>query len=74
MYIPEEMKKVNKFIDVAIPSNKSYFSRLGEVTAPSTQFTGEEVARINQDKISQIQDYLDYVQSQSENYDKNEKP
>lgn len=74
MYIPEEMKKVNKFIDVAIPSNKSYFSRLGEVTTPSTQFTGEEVARINQDKISQIQDYLDYVQSQSENYDKNEKP
>lgn len=74
MYIPEEMKKVNKFIDVAIPSNKSYFSRLGEVTAPSTQFTGEEVARMNQDKISQIQDYLDYVQSKSDEYNKNEKP
>lgn len=73
MYIPEEMKKANKFIDVAIPSNRSYFSRLGEVTQPSTQFTGEEVARLNQDKISQIQDYLDYVQSQSVNYDKNEK-
>ena len=63
MYIPEEMKKVNKFIDVAIPSNRSYFSRLGEVTQPSTQFTGEEVARMNQDKVSQIIDYQEYVDS-----------
>ena len=57
------MKKANKFVDVAIPSNRNYFSRLGEVTQPSTQFTGEEVARMNQDKISQIQDYQDYVES-----------
>lgn len=63
MYIPEDMKKANKFIDVSIPSNRSYFSRLGEVTQPSTQFTGEEVARMNQDKISQILDYQDYVES-----------
>lgn len=66
MYIPEEMKKVNKFIDVAIPSNRSYFSRLGEVTQPSTQFTGEEVARMNQDKVSQILDYQEYVESLNE--------
>lgn len=71
MYIPEEMKKANKFIDVAIPSNEQYFSRLGEITQPSTQFTGEEVARLNQDKISQIEDYAKYAEEMS-NYNKDE--
>lgn len=66
MYIPEEMQKANKFIDVAIPSNRSYFSRLGEVTQPSTQFTGDEVARMNQDKISQIVDYAEYAEAKAE--------
>lgn len=62
MFIPEEMKKENKFADVAIPSNRSYFSRLGEVTQLSTQFTGDEVARINQDKVSQIVDFAEYAE------------
>lgn len=75
MYIPEDMQKVNKFVDVAIPTNKSYFSRLGEVTQPSTQFTGDELAKMNQDKIAQINDYLDWAESQNkEEYDKSEKP
>lgn len=69
MYIPEEMKKANKFQDVAIPSNRSYFSRLGEVTAPSTQFTGDELARINQDKIDQIEDYAQFAEEMSKQYD-----
>lgn len=64
MYIPEDMQKPNRFIDVAIPSNKSYFSRLGEVTQPSTQFTGTEVAKMNLDKIAQIEDYLNWAESQ----------
>lgn len=75
MYIPEELKKVNRFQDVAIPSNKSYFSRLGEVTTPSTQFTGDEVARMNQDKIDQIVDYSEYAEKMAEEqYNKSEKP
>lgn len=73
MYIPEEMKKANKFIDVAIPSNESYFSRLGEITQPSTQFTGEEVAKMNQDKVSQIEDYAKYAESIAVEYYKDEK-
>lgn len=73
MYIPEEMKKANKFIDVAIPSNKSYFSRLGEITIPSTQFTGDEVARINQDKISQIEDFVQYAEAMAEESKSSEK-
>lgn len=73
MYIPEEMKKANKFIDVAIPSNKSYFSRLGEVTAPSTQYTGEQIAQMNQDKISEIEAYAEYAKEMEDNYNKSEK-
>lgn len=73
MYIPEDMKKANKFIDVAIPSNESYFSRLGEITQPSTQFTGEEVAKMNQDKVSQIDDYARYAEEMVEQYNKDEK-
>lgn len=66
MYIPDEMKKENKFLDVAIPSNKQYFSRIGEVTSPSTQFTGDELAKMNQDKISQIEDYAEYARMMAE--------
>lgn len=71
MYIPEEMKKANKFIDVAIPSNESYFSRLGEITQPSTQFTGDEVAKLNMDKVSQIEDYARYAESMAEEQSNN---
>lgn len=74
MYIPEDFKKVNKFIDVAIPSNKSYFSRLGEVNVPSTQYTGSELARMNQDKVSQIEDYADYAEQIANEYNKDSNP
>lgn len=73
MYIPDEMKKANKFIDVAIPSNESYFSRLGEITQPSTQFTGQEIAKLNLDKVSQIEDYARYAESMQDEYNKDEK-
>lgn len=66
MYIPEEMKKANKFVDVAIPSNRSYFSRLGEVSIPASQYTGEEVAQMNQDKISEIEAYAEYAEKLAE--------
>lgn len=72
MYIPEEMKKVNKFVDVAIPTNRSYFSRIGEVQIPSSQFTGDEVARVNQDKIDQIVDYAEYAEKMAEEQSKTE--
>lgn len=55
MFIPDEMKNINQFMDVAIPSNKSYFSRIGEIQLPASQFTGEEVAAPNLDKISQME-------------------
>lgn len=64
MYIPEKMQ-VNKFQDVAIPANKMYFARLGESVPPSQQFTGDEVAPINQSKIDQIEAYERYAEEMS---------
>lgn len=61
MYIPVSLKKVNEFRDVAIPSNRSYFARLGEMTPPPSQYTGEEVALMGQSKIDQIADYEAYA-------------
>lgn len=66
MYIPEELKKVNKFIDVAIPSNRSYFARLGEVSVPSSQFTGDDTLPLVQDKIDQIVDYAEYAEKMAD--------
>lgn len=62
MYIPEELKKVNKFVDVAIPSNRSYFARLGEVSVPSSQFTGDKTLPLVQDKVDQIVEYGEYAE------------
>ena len=70
MYVPAKLK-LNKFIDVNIPSNKSYFSRLGEVKPLPDSFTGDEIAIMNQDKIQQIEDYQKYAESQNE-IDKNQ--
>lgn len=62
MYIPEELKKVNAFIDVAIPSNKQYFSRLGQTLPADTQYTGDEVATMSKNKVDQIADYEAYAE------------
>lgn len=67
------MKKANKFVDVAIPSNRSYFSRLGEVTIPSSQYTGDEVAQMNLDKISEIEAYAAYAEKLSEESNESKK-
>lgn len=54
MFVPEDLKKVNKFVDVRIPSNKDYFARLGSQALPSGQYTGDELAMMPTDKVSQI--------------------
>lgn len=62
MYIPEEMKKVNKFEDVAIPSNKSFFARLGEVKPESLQYSGDDVVPEPMSKTQSIEDYRQYAE------------
>lgn len=64
MYIPEKMQ-VNKFQDVAIPANKLYFARLGQTDVPTSQFTGDEVAPMNQSKIDQIEAYRLYAEEEA---------
>lgn len=53
MYVPESLK-VNKFVDVKIPSNKDYFARLGKQSLPEGYYTGDEAAPVPTDKVSQI--------------------
>lgn len=62
MYIPEEMKKVNKFEDVALPSNKSFFARLGEVKLPESSYSGDEVVPEAQRKVDELYMYEKYAE------------
>lgn len=62
MYIPESLKKVNKFQDVAIPSNKSFFARLGEVSPDSLKYSGDEVVPEQMRKTDSINDYIEYAE------------
>lgn len=62
MYIPEDMKKENKFADVAIPSNKSFFARLGEVSPDSLKYSGDEVIPEQMSKTQSIEDYRQYAE------------
>lgn len=51
MTVPEQLK-INRFVDVHIPSNSELFKRLGVFDA--TQFTGTETAQMPQSKIDCI--------------------
>lgn len=62
MYIPEELQKVNKFVDVAIPSPRSYFQRLGEVKPSGESFSGDDVVPEPMRKTDSINDYIDYAE------------
>lgn len=54
MYVPEDLKKVNEFVDARIPSNRDYFSRFGNCPAAPSAYTGDNVAPMPADKVSQI--------------------
>lgn len=62
MYIPEEMKKVNRFEDVAIPSNKSFFARLGAVAPEQLKYSGDEVIPEPMSKSDSIDDFMAYAE------------
>lgn len=71
MYIPEKMM-VNKFIDVAIPSTKMLFSRLGEAYQTVDRFSGDEVVPMPQSKIDTINDYMQYAAEEAAKLNKSE--
>lgn len=62
MYIPVEMQKVNQFQDVAIPSNKSFFARLGAVSPDTLKYSGDDVVPEQMRKNDSINDFLDYAE------------
>lgn len=61
MYIPKEMMKVNKFEDVAIPSNKSFFARLGSVAPETLKYSGDDVVPEPMSKSDSYDDFLAYA-------------
>lgn len=69
MYIPEKMK-VNKFEDVAIPSNKSFFARLGAVAPETLKYSGDEPIPEPMSKTDEINDYIDYAEQMSKTPEK----
>lgn len=69
MYIPEKMK-VNRFEDVAIPSNKSFFARLGAVAPESLKYSGDDLVPEQMSKTEQINDYIDYAEQMSKESEK----
>lgn len=64
MYIPKALQKENKFVDVKIPANKTYFARIGNFTPSADAYSGDEPVIMNQDKIQQIEDYKKFAESQ----------
>lgn len=71
MVVIEELK-LNKFIPVAIPCNKTYFSRFGETNPISSQYSGDDDLPDCQSKIDAIREadreYRDYIPpTESEN-------
>ena len=65
MYIPKELRKENAFLDVAIPSNKSYFTKIGLTSVPDSAYSGDDFVEPYQDKIQQIEDFKAYVESEN---------
>lgn len=65
MYCPKQEMKINKFRLVDIPKNRDYMRRLGEVTAQSNLYTGDEIARAEQNKADEIEFYRKYAESKA---------
>lgn len=62
MYIPKEMMKVNRFEDVAIPSNKSFFARLGAVAPETLKYSGDDVVPEQLSKSDSFDDFQAYAE------------
>lgn len=54
MYFPDEKMKVNRFKQVAIPRRCEYVRRFGSVAPAQSQYTGDEVAPLPQNKVDQL--------------------
>ena len=71
MYIPEAMK-VNKMQHVHLPSNESYFSRVGSSFPGQQLYTGDEGAPIEQNKVDELDQYQRYAVMMAEKAQNNE--
>lgn len=61
MYIPKELQ-INRFVAVSIPSPKSFFARVGEVSLPEKDYSGDDLVPEQMRKVDSIADYELYAE------------
>lgn len=54
MYVPSEDMKINRFQQVAIPRPVEFMRRFGALRAPANQFTGDDPAMYQQNKVDML--------------------
>lgn len=62
MYIPDKLKAENRFVDVAIPNNRTLFSRLGEVGVNKELYSGDDTVPMFESKSDSIENYQKYAE------------
>lgn len=60
MYIPKELRKLNEFQEVRIPSNREFFTRHGSAQVPPSQYTGDEMAPMPSRKVDTLADMEEF--------------
>lgn len=73
MYIPKALQNENCFLDVAIPSNKSLFSRFGEVVPVKELYSGEEPIPLYESKSDSIEAYKEYAEQMAKESEESSK-
>ena len=59
MFVPEKLK-LNRFVDVNIPDNRSYFTRFGKSVVPTGSYTGDDSAPMPKNKVDTFVDMEEF--------------
>lgn len=54
MFFPDEMRKLNAFVDVRVPENAVLFGRSRSSSVPSGCYSGDEPVEMATDKVTSI--------------------
>lgn len=71
MFIPEEMM-INKFVAVNIPKPKSMFARVGQVSLPDKDYSGDDVVPEQMRKVDSMADYEAYAEMMAKEQSKSD--
>lgn len=60
MFFPDDAQKVNRFKQVAIPTNAQFFARYGLSASPLSEYSGDEIAPTPRTKVDIYADMQAY--------------